>query len=384
MPRSIKIAAIQMDANPAPTTERLTRAEHLVNEAADSDAQLVVLPEIFNTGYTYDNSNHRRAEPLDGPTVNWMRDTAAYLNVHLAGSLMLLDHTEVYNSLLLFAPDGSMWRYNKNYPWGWERGYFRPGHGPGYGITVAETDLGRIGMMICWDVGHLDLWRRYAGQIDLMLISSCPPDISNPTYHFPNGDRVTMDQMGPLVAPLKNTGRLVFGDMINEQTAWLGIPAVNTVGCGHIETGIPNGLGSVLSMVPAAPWLIKYLPQARRLRLSCDFVPGCKVVEASGRVLSELRQDEGEAFTLAEVTLADHRPQPKGPQPRSRLSSLTYLTSDLILPLLSIPTYRRGLRRAWGKHMAPVEATTRQWLALLSLGMAIAFLLGWLLGRQRD
>jgi hypothetical protein len=379
MPRSIIIAAIQMDASPAPTAERLTRAERLVNEAADSDAQLVVLPEIFNTGYTYDDSNHRRAEPLAGPTVNWMRDTAAYLNIHLAGSLMLLDHNEVYNSLLLFAPDGNMWRYDKNYPWGWERGYFRPGHD----ITIAETELGRIGMMICWDVGHLDLWRRYAGHIDLMLISSCPPDVSNPTYHFPNGDQVTLDQMGPLVVPLKNTGRLVFGDMINEQTAWLGVPAVNTVGCGHIETDIPNGLGSVLSMVPAAPWLIKYLPQANRMRMSCGFVPGCKVVDATGQVLTELRQNEGETLAITEVTLANERPQPKGPQPRSRLSFLTYLTSDTILPFLTVPTYRRGLRRVWGRHMAPVEAETKQWLALLFLSMLLAFLAGWLLGRQR-
>ncbi len=113
------------------------------------------------------------------------------------------------------------------------------------------------------------------------------------------------------------------------------------------------------------------------------FVPGCKVVDAEGQVLAELSQDEGETFTMAEVTLARERPQPTRPQPRSRLSSLIYLTSDTILPFLTIPTYRRGLRRVWGKHMAPIEAETRQWLAFFSLGMAIAFLLGWLLGRRR-
>ncbi|MFC1975833.1 carbon-nitrogen hydrolase family protein [Chloroflexota bacterium] len=380
MAHPIKIAAIQMDANPAPTQDRLDRAESLVTDAAYGGAQLVVLPELFNTGYTYADSNHRLAESFDGPTVTWMRDTAAYLNIHLAGSFLLLDHMDVYNALLLFTPDERIWRYDKNYPWGWERGYFRAGDG----ITVADTDLGRIGMMICWDAGHLDLWRQYAGQIDLMLISSSPPDVSNPTYHFPNGDQVTMDQMGPLVAPFKNTGRRVFGDMINEQTAWLGVPAVNTVACGHIETHIPNGFGSVLSMLPAAPRLVKYLPQANRIRLSCDFVPGCKVVDADGRVLAELSQDEGETFTMAEVVLANERPQPARPQPRSRLSFLIYLTSDTILPLLTIPTYRRGLRRVWGRHMAPVEAETRQWLVLLGFGMAIAFLFGWLLGRRRD
>jgi len=88
MARQLKIAAIQMDANPAPTGERLERAERLVIAAAQSGAQLVVLPELFNTGYAYAESNYRRAELPDGPTVTWLREMAARLNVHLAGSLM--------------------------------------------------------------------------------------------------------------------------------------------------------------------------------------------------------------------------------------------------------------------------------------------------------
>lgn len=51
MPRSIKIAAIQMDARPAPTAERLARAERLITQIVPSGVDLVVLPEIFNTGY---------------------------------------------------------------------------------------------------------------------------------------------------------------------------------------------------------------------------------------------------------------------------------------------------------------------------------------------
>jgi predicted amidohydrolase len=109
MTREIKVAAIQMDANPAPTGERMARADKLVKAAAEAGAQLVVLPELFNTGYAYSDENFRLAERLDGMTVGWMRETAASLHIHLAGSLMLLDGNEVYNSLLLFAPDGRYW-----------------------------------------------------------------------------------------------------------------------------------------------------------------------------------------------------------------------------------------------------------------------------------
>lgn len=101
MERTLKIAAVQMDANPSPTADRLARADRLATEAAKAGAQLIVLPELFNTGYTYSNTNHRLAEPSSGPTPAWMKETAARLNVHLAGTLMLLDHDEVYNALLL-------------------------------------------------------------------------------------------------------------------------------------------------------------------------------------------------------------------------------------------------------------------------------------------
>ncbi|HLF90673.1 MAG TPA: carbon-nitrogen hydrolase family protein [Anaerolineales bacterium] len=372
MPRKLQLAAVQLDANPAPTEGRLARAEKLVTQAAEAGAELVVLPELFNTGYTYDNSNHERAERLDGETVTWMRETAARLNLHLAGSVMLLDVDEVYNALLLFAPDGRMWRYNKVYPWGWERGYFRNGRD----VTVAETGLGRIGMLICWDTAHLDLWRRYAGQVDFVLIASCPPDVTNPTYHFHDGYTATFDDMGPL-KQMKNTGRALFGEMINEQTAWLGVPAVASVGAGRISTHLPQAKASVGAMVPLVPWLAKYVPEAEQIKMSCEIIHGCKVVDADGNVLTEIPKGEGDAFTIAEVTLSDQRPAPAEPQPPSRLPSFSYFSSDYLLPWLTIPIYRQGLRRVWGGHMAPIDASTRQW-AVVAVGVGV---LGYLLGR---
>ena len=141
MPKTIRVATVQMDATPAPLTERLERAETLVFEAAQSEAQLVVLPELFNIGYAYTDRNFESAEPINGKTNAWMKAASARLNIHLAGTFLLLEDGEIYNSMLLFSPSGEMWRYDKNYPWAWERGYFRERRG----ITVAETELGDLG-----------------------------------------------------------------------------------------------------------------------------------------------------------------------------------------------------------------------------------------------
>jgi predicted amidohydrolase len=340
--RTLNTAAVQMDANPAPTSERLARAENLVAEAALAGAQLIALPELFNTGYAYSNENYERAERFDGQTVAWMRDTAARLGVHLAGSLMLFEQGDIYNALLLFAPDGRVWRYDKNYPWGWERGYFRGSRGDR--VVVAETGLGNFGFLICWDLAHRRLWRQYASRVDMMVICSCPPDVGDPAFCFPDGARFTGEDLGPLAA-FKESARETFGTMLNQQTAWLGVPAVHTVGSGSIKTDIPNGRLTALTYGLAVPRLLKYLPHVDRAQLACNMTPSTKLVSAGGEVLAELTQERGEAFVLAEVHLSDQKPSPRGPQPKSIVPGPVYFISDVWLPALTVPVYRRCLRR---------------------------------------
>jgi hypothetical protein len=95
----------------------------------------------------------------------------------------------------------------------------------------------------------------------------------------------------------------------------------------------------------AAPWLLKYVSQADRMEISCDLVQGCKVVDAGGQVLAELSQEAGEAFALAEVTLADKKPAPREPQPGPLIPGIAYFMADFWLTSLARSTYRRGLHR---------------------------------------
>lgn len=337
MNRRITIATTQLNAAPAPVPERLARAERLVTQAAQAGAQLVVLPELFNTGYAYRDENFALAEPSDGRTAQWMKQTSSRLGVHLAGSLLLRDGRDIYNALLLYAPDGRVWRYDKNYPWGWERAYFREGHA----VCIADTDLGAIGMMLCWDMAHADLWRQYAGKVDLILACSCPPDVPDGTYHFPDGSQVTGAQMGPMMRSMRQSAPRIFEDTPAQQTAWLGVPFVGSTACGTIRTPLPNPVGSLMGFLPTAPWLIRYLPQLKHVEVSANLVEAARIFAANGRLLTGLRSEQGESFALAEVSLPAERPQPKGPQPKPPVSSLVYLASDIFLTEASRGTYAR-------------------------------------------
>jgi hypothetical protein len=382
MPREIKVAAVQMTASLAPIASRLPRAQELVEKAARLGAQLVVLPELFNTGYTYSRVNHERAETMDGKTAAWMKTTAARLGVHLAGTLLLRDQDEIYNTMLLYAPDGRMWRYDKNFPWAWERGYFRESDR----ITVAQTDLGDLGMMICWDAAHPSLWRRYAGRVDMMLVSSSPIDISEASFHFLNGERVTLENLGLVRSFVEGTARCVFTKTIPKQAAWLGVPALNTSGAGFVTTWLPKGRATLLAFAVGSPRLLRLIKLADHLVMTAPMLEHTGIYEASGKLLSKVEGKASQGIAVADVNLPEKRPQPAGRQPVINVSLVAYYLSDVLLRRLSIPVYRQGLRQAWGKGMAPVSVGTRRWRvaagALAVFGVVVGVILGRSMGRK--
>ena len=344
MPRMLKIATLQMDANPAPVQERLTRAAKLVTEAAHRGAQLIILPELFNIGYAYSDHNFSVVEPMDGTTGSWMKATAARLNIHLAGTLLLLERGEIYNSMLLFSPIGQMWRYDKNYPWAWERAYFRGRRG----MTVAQTELGDLGLMICWDLGHLNMWKQYAGKVDMIVIASCPPDGPNATYDFPSGEKVDFDDVGAMRS-IRDVGRRFFGEMVNQQARWLSVPTVNSGASGTVVTPIPKASALLRNLSLFSPRLLKLLPKAEHLQMSCGMIPSCKVVDAGGQTLAERAPTEGEGFAISEVTLADSKSRPTGHQPNppmnGMIARMSYLNADLMIPLMMQSVYKNGLKK---------------------------------------
>lgn len=377
MSRKLKAAAVQMDASPAPVSDRLARAADLVAEAAGSGAQLVVLPEVFNTGYVYSDDNYALSETLEGQTVTWMKQQAADHKVYLAGTFFLRDSDEVYNTALLVAPDGQTWRYDKNYPFLWERAYFREGKG----ITVAETELGKLGMMICWDAGHPNLWERYAGKVDAMVIMSCPPKISSANLVLPddtaqNGDSVRpLSQLSPVGQMVYTEEEFAFGVDMDEHAAWMGVPVIHTVGAGKFSSGMPLPSMSLIAMSSMQPGLWKHLDKADEVRIEAGYDKQTKVVDGTGNVVARVTVD-GDGFTLAELDLPDERPLPIEPQPAMRTPSVAYLMADTLGALLMPPIYRRGLRRQWGANMAPVDTTTRVWTAALVVGLLMAFIFG--------
>jgi predicted amidohydrolase len=319
MSGKIKVAVVQMIAKPAPVAERLARAENLIAQAAQAGAQLVVLPEVFNTGYEYSDENYRLAEPLDGQTATWMKKVTAQYSIHLAGTFLRSQQGDIYNTCLLVAPDNRTWHYDKRYPWMWERAYFRPGSG----ITIANTDLGKIGMVICWDVAHPQLWQEYAGKVELMLASSCPPAAQNMTLIFPDGRRIEFSKLGSVIKLIKRNSDKTFGAHLRKQASNLNVPVAHTTGTGLFHSKLPRPRISLASFLMSTPHLWKYLSQAEHVFVESGYFNETYIADATGNVLTRV-PPEVESFALAEIEIPVTPPQPRGKQPAFGISTLSY------------------------------------------------------------
>ena len=148
----------------------IAMAHQLIRQAAQRGAALIVTPENTNFLGPHDEKV-RCAETLDGPTVRAFAALARELGVHLLlGSFNERASTpgKCYNTSVLFLPDGSIGStYRKIH-------LFDVDCGPGVRFkesdtveagaapTLAHTDLGTLGLSICYDLRFPELYRRYA------------------------------------------------------------------------------------------------------------------------------------------------------------------------------------------------------------------------------
>jgi len=146
-------AAVQFDPQVGLENKdrNLARTLDLAGAAADDGATLVVLPELSNTGYSFATREeaYAHAEPLDGPTVRAWTDLARTRGIHLVAGLAEVDGVRLYDTAVLIGPDGLIGHYRKTHLWHKEKLVFTPGD---HGFPVFETRIGRIGLLICWDI----------------------------------------------------------------------------------------------------------------------------------------------------------------------------------------------------------------------------------------
>ena len=336
MTHPLILAASRMDASPADVISRLDRAEGLIARAAGQGAQIAVLPELFNSGYVYSDQNYEIAETVSGTTARWLKRTSRAYHIYIAGSFLLREPDGIYNAMYLVAPNGQTWRYDKSCPWAFERAFFRPRKNP---IQIAKTYLGNIGMLICADVSRAKLWAQYAGKVDLMLVSSCPPLIHRVDFHLPDGRVIHPRELGPVFKAAYRNADEIFGELFLKQTRWLGVPSVNTTGAGDFKSPLPRPAATLSSFFALRPDLWKYVLQANQVTVSSGYYDETFIADASGHVIAKTKNNHDD-LAVSTVHLSDETPKPIGHQPAFGLNASVYLM-DRFVNALMVPYYNR-------------------------------------------
>ena len=155
-PSRFTIGLVQTACAPDPA-DNLARAVVRVEQAADSGAQVVCLPELFGSQYfcqREDPALFDLAEPVPGPTTEALAKVAKSKHVTIVVPLFERRAAGVYhNSAAVIGKDGELLGlYRKMHipddPAYYEKFYFTPGD---LGFRAFDTAVGRVGTLICWD-----------------------------------------------------------------------------------------------------------------------------------------------------------------------------------------------------------------------------------------
>jgi N-carbamoylputrescine amidase len=155
-PEKFRVGLVQMSASPDPD-QNLQHAIAMVGDAAKRGAQVICLPELFQTQYfcqREDAALFDLAEPIPGPTTEKLSQVAQTLKIALIASLFEKRAAGVYhNTAVLFDSDGATRGiYRKMHipddPLYYEKFYFTPGD---LGFRAFDTTYGKVGTLVCWD-----------------------------------------------------------------------------------------------------------------------------------------------------------------------------------------------------------------------------------------
>jgi omega-amidase len=143
-----------------------------VSSIAPSSTDLIVLPEMFTTGFTMNAKQF--AEGMDGKAVKWMRKMAAEKKCVITGSLNIKENGHNYNRLVWMRPDGTFETYDK-------RHLFRMGeenntYTRGTKRIIVELKGWKICPLVCYDL-RFPVWSRNTNAYDCLIYVANWPDV---------------------------------------------------------------------------------------------------------------------------------------------------------------------------------------------------------------
>lgn len=174
-----KLALAQITCKVGDKKENISKIEKAILQAKKEAADLVIFPELSLTGYVMKDRVYELAETIPGPSTRAIQSIARKAKMHVIfGMPELAENTKatVYNTAVFLGPKGIIGKYHKmflpTHSVFEEKRYFRCG----YQTATFDTELGKIGLIICYDLFFPEVARltRLNGAQLIVCISASP------------------------------------------------------------------------------------------------------------------------------------------------------------------------------------------------------------------
>jgi len=249
MLKEINVALAQISCKIGDKEHNLNVMKKNIKQAKNQGANLVVFPELALTGYVCRDILYELAEPVPkGKSIRRLEEVAKNEDIHVVfGALERSEkaHATLYNTAVLLGPNGFIGKYQKmhlpTHSVFEEKRYFRLG----YQTPVFETEIGKLGLIICYDVFFPEITRllRLKGSQLIICISASP------------GVRREFFETLTVARAIENTAFLVYVNLV----------------------GVENGL---------------------------QFWGGSRIVAPTGKIVSQAKYDE-EDLVIGKIAYAD-------------------------------------------------------------------------------
>ena len=160
--RDLKVALIQEDLRWHDGAANRRLFGSYFADLADMD--LVVMPEMFTTGFTMAAAEN--SEAMGGETVAWLRDQSQRFGFALAGSLIIKEQGRFLNRLILAGADSSLHWYDKRHLFRMAQEQER--YSAGTARVVVPVGEWRVALQICYDL-RFPVFSRNQDDYDLLL-----------------------------------------------------------------------------------------------------------------------------------------------------------------------------------------------------------------------
>ncbi len=164
----MKVAAVQHDICWEAPRETVAHVAPLIAAAAAAGARLVVLTEMFSTGFTM--ASERVAEAPDGQSTSFLAEQAASHGVWIAASVPTADPSlpRPVNRLVVAGPNGEHHRYDKIHPFSFAGEHEH--YAAGTSFLTFDIEGLRVSGFVCYDLRFADEWWAVAPVTDCYLV----------------------------------------------------------------------------------------------------------------------------------------------------------------------------------------------------------------------